>query len=43
MIDMQTMFSLLELKSKITEKPNAPALVVSPTQSSIVFKDVTFG
>ncbi|KAI1713935.1 ABC transporter domain-containing protein [Ditylenchus destructor] len=41
--DMQTMFSLLDLKSKIIELPNAPALLVSKDQSTIEFKDVTFG
>jgi len=40
---MQTMFSLLELKSKIVEKPNAPNLATYPDSSSIEFKDVTFG
>ncbi|KAH7722052.1 ABC transporter [Aphelenchoides avenae] len=41
--DMQNMFSLLNLHSKITEKPDAPELVTFPTASSILFKDVTFG
>jgi ABC-type transport system involved in Fe-S cluster assembly fused permease/ATPase subunit len=41
--DMQTMFSLLELKSKITEKPDSRALVVTPDNSTVKFKDVVFG
>ena len=41
--DMQTMFSLLELKSKITEKPDAPQLIVSRNSSSVKFEDVVFG
>lgn len=41
--DMQTMFSLMNLKSNIFEKPNAATLVISPTNSTIVFKDVYFG
>uniref|UniRef100_A0AC34QV78 Uncharacterized protein n=1 Tax=Panagrolaimus sp. JU765 TaxID=591449 RepID=A0AC34QV78_9BILA len=41
--DMQTMFSLMNLKSNIIEKPNATDLIVSPTNSTIVFKDVHFG
>lgn len=41
--DMQTMFSLLELKSKITEKPDARSLIVTPHNSTIKFEDVVFG
>jgi ABC-type transport system involved in Fe-S cluster assembly fused permease/ATPase subunit len=41
--DMQTMFSLLELKSKITEKPDAHQLIVTPQNSSIKFDNVVFG
>uniref|UniRef100_A0A7E4V5I9 Iron-sulfur clusters transporter ABCB7, mitochondrial n=1 Tax=Panagrellus redivivus TaxID=6233 RepID=A0A7E4V5I9_PANRE len=43
LLDMQTMFSLMNLKSTIIEKPNATELVVSPDQSTINIKDVTFG
>jgi len=42
LLDMQTMFSLLSLKSKIVEKPNAVPLVTTPLDSTISFKDVTF-
>ncbi|KAI6202787.1 hypothetical protein M3Y94_00480600 [Aphelenchoides besseyi] len=41
--DMQTMFSLLELKSKIVEKPDARSLVVSQDKSTIRFENVVFG
>jgi len=41
--DMQTMFSLLELKSKITEKKDARQLIVTPNNSSVKFEDVVFG
>jgi ATP-binding cassette subfamily B (MDR/TAP) protein 7 len=40
--DMTTMFSLLGLRSNITDKPNAPALQISPENSSIVLKDIKF-
>ncbi|EJW88825.1 ABC7 protein [Wuchereria bancrofti] len=43
LVDMQLMFSLLCLKSNITEKPNAPTLNVHMGNSSISFKNVTFG
>uniref|UniRef100_A0A915PWS2 Iron-sulfur clusters transporter ABCB7, mitochondrial n=1 Tax=Setaria digitata TaxID=48799 RepID=A0A915PWS2_9BILA len=43
LIDMQLMFSLLYLKSNITEKPNAQPLKVSLGNSSISFRNVTFG
>lgn len=43
LVDMQLMFSLLCLKSNITEKPNAPTLNVHMRNSSISFKNVTFG
>ncbi|GFR85490.1 iron-sulfur clusters transporter ATM1, mitochondrial [Elysia marginata] len=42
LIDMQTMFSLLNLDSSIKSKLNAPALRVSPCQSTITFQDVYF-
>ncbi|KAI6207258.1 putative iron-sulfur clusters transporter ATM1 [Aphelenchoides fujianensis] len=41
--DMQTMFSLLELKSKIVETADARPLVVSAENSTIRFEDVVFG
>lgn len=40
--DMQTMFSLLDLKSKIVEDIHARKLISSPTNSSILFQDITF-
>ncbi|VDK69029.1 unnamed protein product [Onchocerca ochengi] len=43
LVDMQLMFSLLYLKSNITEKPDASPLKVDVGNSSISFRDVTFG
>ncbi|CAG9533170.1 unnamed protein product [Cercopithifilaria johnstoni] len=43
LVDMQLMFSLLYLKSSIIEKPNAPLLKVDMGNSSISFRNVTFG
>jgi ATP-binding cassette, subfamily B (MDR/TAP), member 7 len=43
MQDMQTMFALTEQKSRIIEKPDAKALLVTPNHSHISFKNVTFG
>lgn len=43
LMDMQTMFSLLDLKSKIVEKADAKKLEILPDRSDIEFKDVTFG
>ncbi|MFH4978899.1 hypothetical protein AB6A40_005608 [Gnathostoma spinigerum] len=43
MIDMQLMYSLLSLKSNIVEKPNAPALNVTPETSSVSFRNIHFG
>lgn len=40
--DMQTMFSLLDLKSKIIEDSQARLLITSPENSSISFKNITF-
>lgn len=40
---MQTMFALTEMKSKITESPEAVTLFTSPLDSSIVFDNVEFG
>lgn len=41
--DMQTMFSLLDLKSRIIEPITARQLIITPENSSIAFKNVTFG
>lgn len=41
--DMQTMFSLLDLKSKIVEKADARQLITSPDRACIKFEDVVFG
>ncbi|CAD5206864.1 unnamed protein product [Bursaphelenchus okinawaensis] len=41
--DMQTMFSLLELKSKIIEKPDAEQLITAPGNATVKFEDVVFG
>ncbi|KAI6183008.1 hypothetical protein M3Y97_00441500 [Aphelenchoides bicaudatus] len=41
--DMQAMFSLLNLKSDIIEKPNAQTLVVTPQNAAIKFDNVVFG
>ncbi|CAD5210088.1 unnamed protein product [Bursaphelenchus xylophilus] len=41
--DMQTMFSLLELKSKIIEKPNARQLITTSDRATVKFEDVVFG
>lgn len=43
LIDMQMMFSLLYLKSSITEKPNAPMLNVTRQSANISIKNVKFG
>lgn len=40
--DMQTMFSLLNLKSNIIDKPDAPALQITPENSNIVLRDIKF-
>lgn len=42
--DMENMWSLLQLRSQVAEKPGAPALRLAPTQGgSIQFDGVTFG
>lgn len=41
--DMQTMFSLLELKSNIIEKPEAKQLITTPIDAKITFDNVVFG
>lgn len=43
LVDMQTMFSLLNLKSKITEVPHAKPLQITSNNSQILFNNVTFG
>uniref|UniRef100_A0A0K0CWK2 Iron-sulfur clusters transporter ABCB7, mitochondrial n=1 Tax=Angiostrongylus cantonensis TaxID=6313 RepID=A0A0K0CWK2_ANGCA len=43
LVDMNTMFSLLTLKSKILERPNAKQLVVQGNDISVKVKDVHFG
>uniref|UniRef100_A0A0R3PN79 Iron-sulfur clusters transporter ABCB7, mitochondrial n=1 Tax=Angiostrongylus costaricensis TaxID=334426 RepID=A0A0R3PN79_ANGCS len=43
LVDMNTMFSLLTLKSKILERPDAKHLVVQGNDISVKVKDVYFG
>lgn len=43
LIDMSTMFKLLDLKSAITDKPDAKPLKSGAGGGEIVFKDVVFG
>lgn len=43
LIDMQAMFGLMRESSTIKSKPNAPNLLLKPSESSIVFDDVHFG
>lgn len=42
LLDMQAMFSLLQLKSTIVNKPNAAPLFISHTDAFIKFEDVHF-
>nr|CAG4638312.1 EOG090X02PU [Cyclestheria hislopi] len=42
MIDMQTMFTLMNVKPIITSKLNAPLLSMTPQEATISFKDVHF-
>ncbi|XP_050309511.1 iron-sulfur clusters transporter ABCB7, mitochondrial-like [Anthonomus grandis grandis] len=42
LIDMQTMFTLMSMESKIKSKPQAPYLHVDSKNTEIVFKNVTF-
>ncbi|XP_075970967.1 ATP binding cassette subfamily B member 7 isoform X2 [Anticarsia gemmatalis] len=42
LIDMQTMFTLMTVQSRIREKSQAPALKVDPSTATIDFKDVSF-
>ena len=43
LIDMQAMFGLMQVKSSIQNKTNAPALILKPSTASIVFDNVKFG
>lgn len=43
LIDMQAMFGLMNIKSAITSKPDAPRLILKPNTASIVFDNVHFG
>ncbi|KAG9510460.1 ATP-binding cassette sub-family B member 7, mitochondrial, partial [Fragariocoptes setiger] len=43
LIDMQSMFGLLNVEPSIKSKPNAPHLALTPATSSVVFDNVTFG
>ncbi|PVD28166.1 hypothetical protein C0Q70_10751 [Pomacea canaliculata] len=42
LIDMQTMFSLLNLSTKIKSAADAPLLKIGPQESTITFEDVHF-
>ncbi|KAJ8731711.1 hypothetical protein PYW08_014441 [Mythimna loreyi] len=42
LIDMQTMFTLMTVQSRIKETPKAPALVCDAKSATIEFKDVSF-
>lgn len=43
LIDMQSMFGLMNITSAIRSKPNAPRLLLSQSNSSLVFDNVKFG
>lgn len=43
LLDMQSMFGLMNIKSAIQSKPNAPRLILSPANASLVFDNVKFG
>ncbi|XP_037578117.1 iron-sulfur clusters transporter ABCB7, mitochondrial-like isoform X1 [Dermacentor silvarum] len=43
LIDMQTMFVLMKLKTPIQSKPGAPLLVVTPSTATVDFENVSFG
>lgn len=43
LIDMQAMFGLMNVQSTIINKPQAPRLILTPENASLVFEDVTFG
>ncbi|XP_053205203.1 iron-sulfur clusters transporter ABCB7, mitochondrial-like [Panonychus citri] len=42
LIDMKTMFSILNIKSAIQSKPGAPFIKVTPENASVVFDNVYF-
>lgn len=42
LIDMDALFSLLSLESKITDSPGCPQLALTPQTASISFRDVHF-
>nr|AKC42137.1 ABCB7 [Petromyzon marinus] len=42
LIDMDALFSLLSLESKITDAPGCPRLLLTPQTASITFRDVHF-
>ncbi|XP_002738501.1 iron-sulfur clusters transporter ABCB7, mitochondrial-like [Saccoglossus kowalevskii] len=42
LIDMTTMFNLLNLESQIKDEPNVPSLSVSPEEANITFENVSF-
>ncbi|XP_071956444.1 iron-sulfur clusters transporter ABCB7, mitochondrial-like [Antedon mediterranea] len=42
LIDMKTMFNILNLEPNVKEKLNAPLLSISPRESSITFEDICF-
>ncbi|GFO42147.1 Iron-sulfur clusters transporter atm1, mitochondrial [Plakobranchus ocellatus] len=42
LIDMRTMFTLLSLETDIKNKLNAPALKVTPAESTVTFQDIYF-
>lgn len=43
LIDMEAMFGLMNVKSAVRTKADAPKLILSPTNASVVFDNVTFG
>ncbi|XP_041976693.1 iron-sulfur clusters transporter ABCB7, mitochondrial isoform X2 [Aricia agestis] len=42
LVDMQTMFTLMTVRSRVSEKMAAPALHITPTTANIEFRDVSF-
>lgn len=43
LVDMQSMFGLINVKSAIKTKLNAPKLILNQSNASLVFDNVTFG
>lgn len=41
-VDMENLVELLRIQPEVQDAPDAPALQVSPTSSSVTFKDVSF-